>query len=237
MREDRQTRPDVRLRHRREHLPLIVCENAALLSDFAEGAKPLRLRIAHEIVGNLLGGLRRDLGRIVALHVVAAAGDNGHARFGGDSRQRREIAIHVRMPAVDDAADAVRGSGLRFFNHQVDIICEGRGHRAALGRGERLRQRIPDRQVFVEQRRAFDRIGCDVLQQGSDDGAARKRGRLRVQANAMERQKSTPGRCSQKSEGLSPAQPCHRRVFYPLEAALKGCATSVLRSSRTEGYS
>ena len=81
----------------------------------------------------------------------------------GDSLQRREIAIHVRMAAVDDAADAVRGGGLRFFDHQVDIVCEARGQRPALGGGQRLRQRIADGQVLVEQRRAGDRVGRDVF--------------------------------------------------------------------------
>ena len=90
----------------------------------------------------------------------------------GDPLQRLEIAIHVGMAAVDDAADAVGAGGLRLLDHQIDVVGEAGRHRPALRFGERFRQRIPDRQVLVEQHRAVDRVRRDVLQQRPDDRAA-----------------------------------------------------------------
>jgi hypothetical protein len=171
VREHRQPGALLRLPHRREHLPLVVGQHAALLSNLAECAKPLRLRVADQVVGNLIRGLRRDLRRVVPLHVEAAAGDDVHARFRGNALERLEIAIHVGVAAVDDAADAVGAGRLGFRHHQVDIVAVADRHRPSLRFGERLGQRIADGQMLVKEDRPVDRLRRDVLQQRADDGA------------------------------------------------------------------
>jgi hypothetical protein len=67
VREDRQPRAHLRLGQRHEHLLLIVGQHAALLPDLSEGAEPLCLRVACQVLCNLIGGLRRDVRRIVSI--------------------------------------------------------------------------------------------------------------------------------------------------------------------------
>ena len=58
-----------------------------------------------------------------------------------------EVAQHVGMPAVDDAAKALGGRGLDLANHVVDVV--GADH--PFGQLHR--------QVFVKQRHAGDDVG------------------------------------------------------------------------------
>ena len=126
-----------------------ISPNAPSRCDFAS---------ATSCVGDLIGALGRDVRRIIALHVEPAAADDVHARCRGDPFQRAEIAIHIRMSAVDDAADAVGGGRLRFVDHQIDVIAETGRHRTPLLLRERFRERIADGQVLVEQHRTVDAI-------------------------------------------------------------------------------
>src|SRR5207248_1376076 len=112
--------------------PLFTCAfPTALLADFAERAEALLARVAHQLVGDLIGALRRDVGRVVALHVEAAARDDVHTRFVRDASERGEVAIHVGMPAVDNAADAVLAGGSRLLDHQIHVVGKAGGHGTA----------------------------------------------------------------------------------------------------------
>jgi hypothetical protein len=158
-----------------EHFELIGGERAALLPDLAVGAQSLGLRIADEVVGDLVGALRRDLRGIVTLHVIAAARHDVHARLGGDALQGGEAAVHVRVTAVDDAAHAVFAGCPRLRNHQVDVVGKVRWRRRPLLRGKSVGQRVVNREVLVEQncsRREGRRR--HVLEQSTDDGALGK---------------------------------------------------------------
>jgi hypothetical protein len=86
------------------------------------------------------------------------------------------------VAAVDDAADGLLAGRLRLLDHHVDVVREAGRDRTALLFGERLRERIADRQVLVEERRPDQRLRRNVFEQRADDGAARKRGRLRLEA-------------------------------------------------------
>ena len=77
--------------------------------------------------------------------------------------KRGEIAIHVGMAAVHDAADAFGAGGFRLLDHHVDVVGETCGDRPSLLLGERLCQRIANRQVLVEEDRARNGFGSDVL--------------------------------------------------------------------------
>lgn len=144
-----------------------------LLADLAERAEPLRLRVAHQLVGYLIRAPRRDVRGIVALHVEPAARDEVDTGALGDAREGREIAVHVGMAAVDDAADAVGAGRFRLRDHQLDVVAEADLDRPPLRFGECLRQRITDRQVLVKQDRAVDRVRRDIFKQRADDGTWR----------------------------------------------------------------
>src|SRR5262249_50613657 len=49
----------------------VLGQHAALLADFAERAEPLLACVAHQLVGDLVGALRRDVGRINSVRMIA----------------------------------------------------------------------------------------------------------------------------------------------------------------------
>ena len=67
-----------------------------------------------ERLDDLLLAHRRDLFRVERLRVEAAAGDDRHPRLHRHLPQEVDVAAHVRMPAVDDAADAFALGGRAF---------------------------------------------------------------------------------------------------------------------------
>jgi hypothetical protein len=75
------------------------------------------------------------------------------------------------MAAVDDAADAVLPGGFRLRDHHVHVVGKADRHGPSRLLGERLRQRIADRQMLVKQHRAAKRVGRDVLEESADDRA------------------------------------------------------------------
>src|SRR5262249_34112955 len=97
------------------------------------------------------------------LHVEAAAADDVDARLARDSPQRVDLPPHVRVAAVDDAADAFLRSKPRFFDHQIDVVGEARrgANRPDVG------------EVLVKERRpAGERVRGEIRQERANDCAA-----------------------------------------------------------------
>src|SRR6185436_5742399 len=93
-------------------------------------------RLLRELVRQLILALRGDLWWIRAIHVIPAARHDVDAGPLRDLFQVLELAPHIRMPAVDDATDAVLGGCLDLFDHEIDVRARWRpgGCRAATRR-------------------------------------------------------------------------------------------------------
>src|SRR5215471_6749363 len=75
-------------------------------SDLAEDADGIGFGLLDERLRNLFLAHRRDLFRVERLRVETAAGDDRHARLRGNLAQEIDVASHVGMTTVHDAADA-----------------------------------------------------------------------------------------------------------------------------------
>ena len=216
VREDRQIVLQMRLANRAKHLAFVGREIGFVrrVADLAVGAVPARCRFSDEARRNLILPHPRDFRGIGVLPVVPAARHHVDTRCGGNLAQVVVVHTHVRMSAVHDEHDA----GLhRFFDvgdHGSDI---GRRRRRKLQLA--LRPRIHAVKVLVEQDVADQTFGREILEDGPDARAFRKRdlacarpgclpGRCRQQTGGRlgRGEQSEAGACAKQADGLPPTQ-------------------------------
>ena len=233
--EDGQSRTDAGLADCSKHLALVERQLRAVgvLPDFTERTVSLLARLAHEIVGDLIVGFRRDVRRIGALHVEPAARDDVHLGPAGDRLQVRHFAAHVGVGAVDDAAYALGAGLVDKLRDHVDVVGDGRRRRSGwrLPSAAAAQPRQVNREMLVKQCRAgSESIRRNVFQDRPDNRALRKgdpsdlRGSLSgsslqqaISAQAAEHTKA--GASAQDPHPFTPAQ--HRSPTIAIHCSLR----------------
>jgi hypothetical protein len=125
VREDGEVGRQVGSRDGPEYLPLVPGDIVPR-SDLAKHARLVGLSLFDECLRDLLLAHRPDLFRVERLRVEAGAGDDRQTGLERDLPQEVDVASHVRMPAVHDAADAFALGDGQLVGHEVQVLHEVR---------------------------------------------------------------------------------------------------------------
>src|SRR5262249_42701233 len=89
--------------------------------NLAERANRIAFGLLDERLRDLLLAHRRELFRIEGLRVEASADDDWHPRHHRNTSEEADVAAHIRMAAVDDAADAFAFGGRHLLRHELGV--------------------------------------------------------------------------------------------------------------------